>query len=237
MTALSQKSTPPKDLPPLSNEQFRKLPVGGSSRTAILNATGGTAEKIGKRNMDNTFALNVWGRRFVYVRNQNLNDSRSTAYNTQGLRESLVPKGAYTGKQLDHVASTRIEGGRMGNQYSLIAFVPTQANASHGRTNEKGPAPTREAGKAFQGGIGQKGKHHVSYMTNEMAGKLAGQNAQGRGHSVLQRDLTLAEREKMSKALLQTNSTQNRLKDLASKQQAPSKKQTGPVKTATRSVR
>lgn len=215
----------PKNPPaprPLSDAQIKTLPVGGSSRMAIEKATGGHAEKIGRRSMDNTFALNLWGRRFVYVRNQEKGAGRQTAYGTEGLRKAIAPDAANQGKQLDHTASTAIEGGRMGNKYSLASLVPADVNQSHGRTNEKGPAPTREAAKAFQGGIDRQGKHHVSYMTNEMAQKLAGQPSQGKGHSTLQRTLTEKERRAISSSLLQDRQSQQRLRVLT-KQPEPAK--------------
>ncbi len=216
-TETSAKPAVPKQPEPMkvmSDQELKKLPVGASSHVALEKATGGKIERIGKMQVRNTFALNIKDKRFVYVRAQDQGGGRSTAYGTSTVKKTLDPEGRMVGKQFDHVASTEIEGGRIGMRYVLAAFVNAKVNHSHGTSNEKGPAPVRSAAKAFPGGIDRKGEHHVNYMTQEMANKLAGKASLGRGHSTLRGTLSLEERREMSKALMQSSTQQELLRRL-----------------------
>lgn len=219
----AKKVTQPKNKSqnnPLTNEQIRNLPVGADSRDALVKATGGRVERIGRRSLDNAFSLVLWDRRFLYTRVQDKSSERETSYNTGTLKKAIAPEATQTGKDLDHVASTGVEGRRMGNRFSLVGLVDKSVNRSHGATSEKGAAPTREAAKAFGGGLDQKGKDHVSYMTKEQADKLANKPSTGNKRNTLKEPIREADRRKISDSLLQGQASQERLKSL-SKEQTP----------------
>ena len=199
----------------LSVDFLKKLPAGASSLEALEEATGGTIEGMGKRHERNVAVLNIDGRRFIYVRPQALREGRRTAYGTSGLRSWLDADAMFPDRDLDHVASTGIEGGRIGMKYCLVAMVKKSANRSHGSTNESGPAPVREAAVAFSGGLSQKGDHHLSYLTQQMVDKLAGNLSAGNGRSTFTREPSVDELNEICRALLQDPATQMRLKQVA----------------------
>ena len=199
----------------LSVDFLKKLPAGASSLEALERATGGRVEGMGKRLERNVAVLNIDGRRFIYVRPQALRQARKTAYGTSGLRSWLGADTVFPERDLDHVASTDVEGGRIGMSYCLVAMVKKSANRSHGSTNESGPAPVREAAVAFSGGLDRKGEHHVSYLTQQMVDKLAGNLSAGRGRSTFTREPSVGELHEISRALLQDQATQARLKQVA----------------------
>lgn len=214
VTAKPISPTPQKTDGPLKREELARVPAGASSQEALVRATGGSIERIGKVQTRNALVLNYGGRRFVYVRPQTLGSGRKSEYNTRALKQKLDGNGTYAGRDLDHVASTGVDGKRMGMAYVLAAFVGQDANRSHGRTNERGAAPVRESAKAFQGGTDPYGKHHVTYVTQEMVDKLAGKPSETRGHGTFRSDPTKAELKEISHALMQQPLQQQHLKSL-----------------------
>ena len=211
--AQAAKATAPP--PPLTPQELARIPAGASSAEALSKATGGKVEQIGQIRLSNALILNLDGRRFVYARPQRLNQGRNTGYGTAHLRKKLDPSGSYAGRQFDHVASTGVEGGRLGMGYVLMAFAKQEVNQSHGGKVEKGPVPVREAAKAFQGGIDRDGKHHVTYMTQEMVDKLAGKGPAGRGHGVYRHQTPSPDRKEVTHALMADATGQSKLASLA----------------------
>lgn len=196
---------------PLTKETLARIPAGASSTSALVKATGGTIERIGKIREDNAVVLKFDNRRFVYVRPQAAGQKEKTKYKTNRLKQKLDPNGRYAGRDLDHVASSAVEGGRMGMAWVLAAFVPAEVNQNHGRMVERGPVPVREAAKAFRGGIDRDGKHHVTYLTQEMVEKLSGKNPVSRGHSIFSHTPSGAEMKEIEKSLMLDPSAQSRL--------------------------
>lgn len=201
---------------PLTKETLARIPAGASSTDALVKATGGTVERIGKIREDNAVILKLKNRRLVYVRPQAAGQEEKTKYKTNRLKQKLDPNGRYAGRDLDHVASSAVEGGRMGMTWVLAAFVPSEVNQNHGRMVEKGPVPVREAAKAFRGGMDRDGKHHVTYLTQEMVDKLAGKNPAARGHSTFRHTPSAAEMKEIEKTLMLDPSAQRHLAVLGS---------------------
>lgn len=209
--------------PPLTPEELARIPAGASSTEALVKATGGTVERIGRIRETNAVILNTNDRRLVYVRPQALGQYRNSEYKTGHLKKKLDPKVRYGARQLDHVASTGVEGKRMGMGWVLAAFVTAEVNHAHGGKVENGPVPVREAAKAFQGGIDRDGKHHVTYMTQEMVDKLAGKKPAGHGHRVFRDTPSAAEMKRIEHALMQDPAAQRHLATLGTPQKAAAK--------------
>lgn len=200
--------------PPLTKERLARIPAGASSTNALKKATGGTVERIGKIREDNAVILNFNNRRLVYVRPQAAGQDEKAKYKTNRLKQKLDPNGHYAERDLDHVASSAVEGKRMGMAWVLAAFVPAEVNQNHGRMVEKGPVPVREAAKAFRGGMDRDGRHHVTYLTQEMVDKLAGKNPVARGHSTFRDTPSSTEMKEIEKALMLDPSSQRHLATL-----------------------
>ncbi|SFQ32761.1 hypothetical protein SAMN05216567_11418 [Variovorax sp. OK605] len=199
----------------LDPELLKRLKVGADSREALQKASGGVVERMGRRSLDNAFILNIDGRRFVYARVQDQGGTRIDNYRTDGLRRSLDPAGRFKGHDLDHVASARIEGGRMGNRFALLAMVQSAVNRSHGATNERGPAPTREFNKTAPPGLNASGKGHSSGWTREMFMKMSGRKSDGNGRSMLRDTPSKEALAHAQTALLQSPDMQVRLARLS----------------------
>lgn len=197
--------------PPLTKEKLAKIPAGASSTEALEKATGGKIERIGKIRETNAVILNFDDNRLVYVRPQAFGQDEKTKYNTRDLKQKLNFDRRYAGRDLDHVASSAVEGKRMGMRWVLAAFVPSEVNQTHGRTVEKGPVPVREAAKAFRGGMDQDGKNHVTYLTQEMVDKLAGKNPTARGHGTFRNTPNVAEMKQIERALMLDTNAQRHL--------------------------
>uniref|UniRef100_UPI000D4E1774 hypothetical protein n=1 Tax=unclassified Variovorax TaxID=663243 RepID=UPI000D4E1774 len=211
--------------PSLAPALLQRLKVGADSREALQKASGGVIERMGRRSLDNAFILNIDGQRFVYARVQGQGGQRADSYRTDGLRRALDPAGRFKGHDLDHVASARIEGARMGNRFALLAMVPAAVNRSHGATNEKGPAPTREFAKVA---IAESGKGHASGWTREMVMKMSGLASQGPGRSVLRTAPSQEALVHAHRALLQSPEMQTRLARLAQQGRALDAKAAAP---------
>lgn len=209
--------------PTLTKEELARIPAGASSTEALIKATGGQIEQIGRISDTNAIILNINDRRLIYIRPQALGQGRNTEYKTGYLRKKLDPNNQNSALQLDHVASTGVEGKRMGMIWVLAAFVEAKVNQSHGVKVEKGPVPVREAAKAFQGGIDHRGEHHVTYMTQEMVDKLAGKHPTLCGHGILQNMPSPNEMKHIERALMQDPATQRHLASLGSQQTAAAK--------------
>ena len=208
---------------PLTKETLARIPAGASSTSALVRATGGTVERIGKIREDNAVILKFDSRRFVYVRPQAAGREEKTKYKTSRLKQKLDPHGRYAGRDLDHVASSAVEGRRMGMAWVLAAFVPAEVNQNHGRMVEKGPVPVREAAKAFHGGMDSDGKLHVTYLTQEMVNKLAGKNPAARGHSTFRHTPSAADMKEIEKTLMLDPIAQRHLAAIGSSKKIASK--------------
>lgn len=214
---------PPSPPPPLTREELARIPAGASSTEALVKATGGTVERVGGVGENNAIVLNANNRRLIYIRPHGLGPDGKSAYKTGDLKKKLDPTGRFAARDLDHVASSSLEGKRMGMRWVLAAFVPVKVNQTHGWMVEKGPVPVREAAKAFQGGIEHDGKHHVTYLTQEMVDKLAGKSPTGRGHGTFRGTPSAADMKQIEQALMQDLATQRHLATLGAPHRAIAK--------------
>lgn len=194
-----------------ADDWVKRVKVGTPSRDALAKATGGTIERVGRRSLENTFILNMEGRRLLYVRVQPQGLARDQGYATGSLRRQIDPDGQFKGHQFDHVASAAIEGGRLGHRYVLASMIPSAVNQSHGGTNERGAAPVREFNKVASA----DGTNYSSAMTREMQLKLIGRKSEGAGHSLRLEPVSQAELAQLNKSLLLDPKTQTLLADLA----------------------
>lgn len=195
---------------------LRSIVAGAPDLESLERASGGQVHRIGSIDQDDAVFLKVEGKYYVYSRVNARGQGRGSAFNTRKLRDYLDPdkSRARAGQQLDHVASSNVEGARIGNRYSLMAYINGKVNQSHGRTYERGVNGLREFNAAAGKGAPDE-RYGCTMLTKQMVDKLANKPPEGNTRNAEIGPRSTEEAKTINTSLMLDDASQSRADQVA----------------------